>query len=783
MTFLKKAAEISLGIILFLILTLVYLFPLTQGLVLLPLDLLVTHYPPWAPYYISTILVKNPFMQDSVTQMFPWKYLLYQSFAHHIIPFWNPYQFLGAPFMASMKPTVFYPLNLLYIFGPIQSWNILLFSQVFLAFFFTFLLARDFKIGKLPSLLVSIAYSLNTLMMTSLEFGSEGHVLLWFPVFFLCAKRYLKKQKGRYLFFLGLALAMSIFAGQLQFFGYGFVLLLAFIIFYGRSLKTRVRSYVFLFLSIILGVGISAVQLGPSLELFQFSHRGNAAFTLFLEGLAKPYHLLLLLIPDAYGNPVSGDLTSLFHGNTMYFGIIPLFFCLSAIIFLRKNFFVKFFSVAFVTSLLFTWDVVGRLIYWLKIPLFTSGSADRILSLMLFSGAILAGFGLFDFTRNDQVKRKIISIAVYLCSFLVLSLTGVMANKILGKVVFIPRSIAYPLLILAAFSVLSLFYLWQRKNFKYLRQLFLLGVVALTFFDLFRMGYRYLTFSNEKFLYPDLPVIQFIRNAAKNTLARSFGLEDAEIPSAMSLYSTGTYNPLYLTRTGLLLNTLQQFHTDNLPNNNTYYLSNGQGLKHALDFLGVSYVSSITGSNASMEYFQTYRFEKDLKEIWRDDRYQVYQNITAYPRFGLYYQMRKTTSDRETLSLISQNAIDLKKKLLLEESLPFVLRPGTGSSALLASDVNSEKFLVRSTSPGLFYISDTYFPGWSASVNGNRTKIYRANYNFRAVAVPAGKSIVEFNYLPSYFEMYIEVSILSFLTLFGIGYFQKILNSKVYKGF
>jgi hypothetical protein len=43
-------------------------------------------------------------------------------------------------------------------------------------------------------------------------------------------------------------------------------------------------------------------------------------------------------------------------------------------------------------------------------------------------------------------------------------------------------------------------------------------------------------------------------------------------------------------------------------------------------------------------------------------------------------------------------------------------------------------------------ISDAYWPAWSARVNGNEVPIRRANYYFRAVAVPQGRSVVEMRY-------------------------------------
>lgn len=51
--------------------------------------------------------------------------------------------------------------------------------------------------------------------------------------------------------------------------------------------------------------------------------------------------------------------------------------------------------------------------------------------------------------------------------------------------------------------------------------------------------------------------------------------------------------------------------------------------------------------------------------------------------------------------------------------------------------------------------------GWKATVNGRSTGVIRANYNFRAVAVPAGTSKVNFSYGPTSVTLGVGVSVLS----------------------
>jgi uncharacterized membrane protein YfhO len=53
---------------------------------------------------------------------------------------------------------------------------------------------------------------------------------------------------------------------------------------------------------------------------------------------------------------------------------------------------------------------------------------------------------------------------------------------------------------------------------------------------------------------------------------------------------------------------------------------------------------------------------------------------------------------------------------------------------------------VEAPARGFLFLADQYFPGWSATVNGNPAPILRANHAFRLVEVPPGPVRVEFRY-------------------------------------
>ena len=67
-------------------------------------------------------------------------------------------------------------------------------------------------------------------------------------------------------------------------------------------------------------------------------------------------------------------------------------------------------------------------------------------------------------------------------------------------------------------------------------------------------------------------------------------------------------------------------------------------------------------------------------------------------------------------------------------------------------------------------LSDTYYPGWRAFVDGVERPILRANHVFRAVVVPAGAQEVVFSYEPDSFRYGLLVSVAAVALWLGLAW-------------
>ena len=74
------------------------------------------------------------------------------------------------------------------------------------------------------------------------------------------------------------------------------------------------------------------------------------------------------------------------------------------------------------------------------------------------------------------------------------------------------------------------------------------------------------------------------------------------------------------------------------------------------------------------------------------------------------------------------------------------------SNVVLARQVvtheDSRQLVIEAEAPedGFLLLADTYYPGWTAQVDGNPTPIYRANLSVRGIQLPKGRHEVRFTF-------------------------------------
>lgn len=93
---------------------------------------------------------------------------------------------------------------------------------------------------------------------------------------------------------------------------------------------------------------------------------------------------------------------------------------------------------------------------------------------------------------------------------------------------------------------------------------------------------------------------------------------------------------------------------------------------------------------------------------------------------------------------------------------------GDASARITAYAETAVTVEVEAPRGGYLLLADAYYPGWTATVNGQPAPVLRADVLFRAVAVPPGSAIVEFRYAPVWLPL-IAVGAAAWVLALGVS--------------
>ncbi|RJR25684.1 hypothetical protein C4578_01100, partial [Candidatus Microgenomates bacterium] len=531
------------------------------------------------------------------------------------------------------------------------------------------------------------------------------------------------------------------------------------------------------------GIFLASVQLFPGFELTQNSIRkidptvtaSNASYLPFVN-------LATALAPDFFGNPATGNyFGTAFYDNFYFFmgtgTLILLFFSL---FFLKKekNIFFWWAVLGFSFILIFE-NPLGKILE--KILFLSGGVSARALFMTTFSLAVLFAYGFEKMLSETRARKKLLfSIFILLALFL---LTYLISNQIKNPVF---KSVAQRNLVIPfaafAFSGFCLFLLSFKKLKKY-KYFFAFVFCLITLAQLIYSTQKYLPFSKKELLFPKTPVLDFL--VGKQKLEKSpFRVELGEvIPQNFlmpyKLQTISGYDALMPKRTGEFLSLLKTGEVKE--NISRVFLIDGFD-SNLYPILNINYVLAkktdekgfFSPSGSPPAVFANPRF----KAVFEDKTVVVYEDQKALPRAFWVYDFAVAEDDLGLINLLKTS--DLSKKVILEEKPeiePILENIVPGSVVWSEYLPNKVSFVAESEKPGIIFLSDNFYPGWVAFIDGQKAKILRANYTFRALSVPEGKHRIDFEYKPKSFYLGLGVSLASFV-IYGLFLLREVIKLK-----
>lgn len=186
-----------------------------------------------------------------------------------------------------------------------------------------------------------------------------------------------------------------------------------------------------------------------------------------------------------------------------------------------------------------------------------------------------------------------------------------------------------------------------------------------------------------------------------------------------------------------------------------------------LDAMNVQYVS--TPLHAAPVLLAT-----DMRAILRRKESILFENERAMGHAWVNYNARKAGSVDEALQYVLDPEFDPRRNVIVEDKLAWTYRyQGDESFTLPDSEnrisANEVEYTVALPRNGILVSSETFYPGWTATVDGYPAGIIVADYVLRGVEVPPGTHRVRFAYRPNSVKYGIIVSVISLACSIGLG--------------
>ncbi len=96
-------------------------------------------------------------------------------------------------------------------------------------------------------------------------------------------------------------------------------------------------------------------------------------------------------------------------------------------------------------------------------------------------------------------------------------------------------------------------------------------------------------------------------------------------------------------------------------------------------------------------------------------------------------------------------------------------KPADNHEQLPFATASEFSFKTEAQSPSFLVTSDIYYPGWNAYIDGKQSSIFRTDYLFRGIIIPAGKHTIRFAYQPISLTIGFWLFFIAILTIFILG--------------
>jgi hypothetical protein len=691
---------------------------------------------------------------------------------------WEPRLFSGYPVLGDPQAMSWYPLAWASARIP-HGWNVFVLCAYVLASSFTYGYVHALTRSRFAAAISGLVFGASGFMVAHLGHTSLIHSAAWFPLVLWSLHELRVGDRARWMTAGAIGVAGMVLGGHPQIALWALAWCGAFALYRGLAAPGgRIEYFACVTTSISIGAAVAAIAWVPAFAMAPETLRGQPSFRFFSSMSMRFDQLPRLILPWGYGGWLGAP-----FGATNYFGrtpisevtgfvgLVPL--ALAAIALAdRHRSTVRFWAIAALLGVLFS---LGRYVHVFAvlylIPVYgTFRVPPRHLLLYSMAIAVLCGVGVSHLEGVSRELRRRVSRRAVIVAPLVFSAAGLwiavqLANGFWDEHLTLAgvdwRAVmpwSNPMVALQAISlgigIAALAHYCRAP--KRAARVFLFGAVVLELWSFGGFTEWRASPTRADLEFP--PGLAELRNAVQETHQRIThwevdGPAFLATPNRNLLWDipvTLGLGPLPIRRYAEFLGIGGAgFHTDRVfsPNDRT------------LDLLASRYL--IGWSAQLAEARPEIRAALSDRARWRPIRAEsgvtVLENRRALPRAWLVWEVVRAQR-AEILSAIAGSPLpngdvfDPLRMALVEndpdlrpESCP---RSKCGFVTVVREEDERLELRTEVDRRSVLVVSDTFFEGWTASVDGSRTEIVRTDECLRGLLVPAGSHAIVLEFRP-----------------------------------
>jgi hypothetical protein len=739
-------------------------------------------------------------------------YFVVSSYKDGELPLWNPYTMAGHPIYADGATRTFSPFLLFYAFLDVPlGYSVARIVELLLAAVFMYLFLVSVRISPEGSLMGSLVFALSAHSLLHLTGMGWWGGLMWLPLILLFADRAITRSSFKSAIIAGVFLAAQFFCGwmQNQVYYVGAVVLYYLFFAFGldarRSRKPKRRAVPVLAMAAVTlatGFALAATQWVPVMELLHNSNRKIVPTEIGYIYL-PPWYAATLIFPNLFGSAYDADTLTLFtalnvsHDHILYLSIaalLPLCFCVYALWRARKHEQTDFNSEEDrARARFFLWLLVIAAAVMMAAPVYVHVTkfipilqvirvTVRVWVLFIFSAAVLVGFGvdlllkpsgpvLAAFTgvwRKLAIAAAALAVLATLLALLARA-TGFAQNTDQGGLMafarktaaalspqLLPPGLAVVLPLIFLFALLLL--LKRRAADRISRSTFFASLLALLIIDLFWGSVQFNPTFDRSRVFPATETTEFIRSLEPGrVLVVPSDLETNRRVDSATEKIIAPPNTLLPYRIPTITGKNQQFprwyrEYASLvePQTNLSHVVFDQTRSRYFDLLNVRYV--MTRQSAAPP--------AGLALLKTAEGVSIYENKDAFPRAFIVGRALEVSTPQDALAALADPSFDPKTTAVIQTQISNPRFQISNIGSAMITEEKRNRVVIETGSGGdcLLVLSDNYYPGWKAYVDGVESEVLRANHTMRAVAIPGGSHVVSFVFDPLTLRVSVYVS-------------------------